>query len=120
MKPTASTGTRNAFPARMAMQAPRANSTREAMHTMGNFPSRPDAASTACASVISRRKKPAFFRLVVSLISARMLPGAAVSREKMLSLISAGEIPSTIKSPAIMPMQAISWIIVMQFPPFSG
>ena len=87
---------------------------------MGNFPSRPDAASTAWASVISRRKKPAFFRLVVSLISARMLPGAAVSREKMLSLISVGEIPSTIKSPAIMPMQAISWIIVMQFPPFPG
>lgn len=67
-----------------------------------------------------RRKKPAFLRLVVSLMSARMLPGAAVSREKMLSLISAGEIPSTIKSPAIMPTQAISWIVVMQFPPSSG
>ena len=102
------------------MQAPRANSTRDAMHTMGNFPSRPDAANTAWASVISRRKKPAFFRLVVSLMSARMLPGAAVSLEKMLSQSSLGEMFSTIKSPAIMPTQAISWMVVTQMPPFSG
>ena len=120
MKPMASTGTRNAFPARMAMQAPRANSTREAMHTMGNFPSRPGCGQHRLGFRDLPAEEAAFFRLVVSLISARMLPGAAVSREKMLSLISAGEIPSTIKSPAIMPMQAISWIIVMQFPPFSG
>ena len=76
------------------------------------------AAKTACASVISRRRKPAFFRLVVSLISARILPGAAVKREKRLSLSSRGETCSTIKSPAIMPMQAISWIIVIHLPPF--
>ena len=47
IKPTASTGTRKAFPARMAMQAPRANSTREAMHTMGNVDIRPDAAGSS-------------------------------------------------------------------------
>ena len=76
------------------------------------------AAKTACASVISRRRTPVFFRLVVSLISARILPGAAVKREKRLSLSSRGETCSTIKSPAIMPMQAISWIIVIHPPPF--
>lgn len=63
-------------------------------------------------------KYPAFFRLVVSLISARILPGAAVKQEKRLSLSSRGETCSTIKSPAIMPMQAISWIIVIHLPPF--
>ena len=118
IKPTASTGTRKAFPAAMAMQAPNAKQSRDVKHTMGNLSARPEAAKTACASVISRRRNPAFFRLVVSLISARILPGAAVKRAKRLSLSSRGETCSTIKSPAIMPMQAISWIIVIHLPPF--
>ena len=76
------------------------------------------AAKTACASVISRRRTPAFFRLVVSLRSARILPGAAVKWAKRLSLSPRGETCRTIKSPVIMPMQAISWIIVIHLPPF--
>ena len=75
----------------MAMQAPNAKQSRDVKHTMGNLSARPEAAKTACASVISRRRNPAFFRLVVSLISARILPGAAVKREKRLSLSSRGE-----------------------------
>ena len=118
IRPTASTGTRNAFPAAMAIQAPSAKQSIEVKHTSGNLSVRPEAAKTACASVISRRRNPAFFRLVVSLISARILPGAAVKRAKRLSLSSRGETCSTIKSPAIMPMQAISWIIVIHLPPF--
>ena len=119
--PAANTGTSRKLFITIAIPAPIAKSSSDAAHSAGNFCSLPVACRIVCVSMISRRKKPGFFRWVVSLMSSRMLLGPVVSRRNTPSVKSMGEMRKMKNAPVIIPTQATSnRAVKWRSPPSSG
>ena len=118
ISPIASTGARNRFPIAAEMQIPAAASPREQAQRIPNICVRFVSRRISCASVISRRKRLGFLRLVASFIWDFMLFGLARIRENIPSVNSMGDIPKSMKKPAVKPTQATISIAVISCSPF--